>query len=102
MFDAIVLSIMSEMAQSKHDMLLSLAYNRKQERANQFHVFRDARNFLMDDILAHIEIYRLLGLSNNQLEFETNAYAKPSALGCPKKYYNISHSENYATCANIR
>lgn len=99
MFRVVIFTIIHELSQKEHDYLLTFISNYKQERVKKFHFFRDARNCLLGDCLARIEICRATGLSNNQLEFSTNAYGKPVLVNNPHIHFNISHAGNYITCA---
>ncbi len=70
MFETVILTATPELTRNEFDALLHFVTQEKQERVRQFHFFRDARNCLLGDILARVEIYRTMGLSNKQLEFQ--------------------------------
>ena len=99
MFEAVILTVIPELTQNEFDALLCLVSSEKQERIEQFHFFRDARNCLLGDILARYEICRSTGLSMKQLEFSANTYGKPYLIGSPHIQFNISHTGSYVACA---
>lgn len=61
-------------------------------------MFRDARNCLLGDILARVEICRFTNLSKKQIEFSVNEYGKPFVAGNSPIQFNISHAGNYIAC----
>ena len=99
MFEAAILIVTPELAQSEFDALLPLVSPKKQERLKSFKFFRDARNCLLGDLLARVEINRVAGLDAWKLEFTTNAYGKPLLVGRPRIHFNISHAGDYIACA---
>ena len=98
MFDAVILNVAPDLMQCEYEALLPLVSVEKQERIKKFRFFRDARNCLLGDILARVEICRITGLKNNQLEFSTNEYGKPFLLN-HDVHFNISHAGDYIACA---
>lgn len=99
MFEAVVLTAIPELMQDEFDALLHFVSPEKQERIKQFHFFRDARNCLLGDVLARIEICRFTGLHMKQLEFTANDYGKPLLTNNPHIYFNVSHTGHYVACA---
>lgn len=99
MFEVFILTVIPELTQNEFDALLRLVSSEKQERIKQFHFFRDARNCLLGDALARVEISRSTELSMKQLEFSANAYGKPFLIGDPHIHFNISHTGCYVACA---
>ena len=98
MFKAVILSIEEEIKQREFDALMHLVSSEKQKRINQFYFIRDAWNCLLGDVLTRVELSRTTGLSNNQLEFSTNAYGKPFLTTKTHIHYNISHTGNFIAC----
>ncbi|OJU09404.1 MAG: hypothetical protein BGN88_09745 [Clostridiales bacterium 43-6] len=98
MFEVVILTVMSELTQNEFDTLLPLISLEKQERIRKFHFFQDARNCLLGDVLARVEICRATGLSNKHLEFSVNSYGKPFLADSSHVYFNISHAGHYITC----
>lgn len=88
----------SELIQKDFDALLPLVIPDKQERIKQFHFFLDARNCLLGDILARVEISRFTDICMKQIDFSVNEYGKPFAVGNFHIQFNISHSGNYIAC----
>ena len=99
MFEAIVIIVKPELAKNEFDYLMHLVSPDKQERIRKFHFSQDARNCLLGDCLARIEICRATGFSNKQLEFSINSYGKPFLVNRPNIHFNISHAGNYVVCA---
>lgn len=99
MFEVIILTVIPELTQKDFDALLPLVSLDKQERIKQFHFFLGARNCLLGDILARVEISRYTDLSMKQIDFSVNEYGKPFIVGKVPIQFNISHSGNYIACA---
>jgi len=99
MFEVTILTVNHELTQNEFDTLLPFVSAEKQERIKRFHFFCDAKNCLIGDILARIEICRATGIENTQLEFSTTAYGKPFLINNPHIHFNISHSGDYIACA---
>ena len=95
---AIILITPSELEQSEIDTLLSMVSLERQERINKFRFKRDTQNCLLGDVLTRIEICRVTGLNNNQLEFSFNAYGKPFLVNTPSIHFNVSHAGHYVVC----
>ena len=99
MFEVVILTVIPELTQKDFDALLPFVSPDKQERIKQFHLFRDARNCLLGDILARVEICRFTDLSMKQIDFSVNEYGKPFIADKVPIQFNISHSSNYIACA---
>jgi 4'-phosphopantetheinyl transferase len=97
-FEVVILNVISELALDEYRSLLSYISFEKQERVKCFRDFQDAHNCLLGDILARIEICRVTGFSNKQLEFATNSFGKPYLTNVSHIYYNISHTGCYVAC----
>lgn len=99
MFEIIIFKIETELAQHELESLMDFISLNKQKRIKQLHSIQNVRNSLLGDALARTMICRVTGLSNEQLEFTTNAYGKPLFVNNPNIHFNISHSGNFITCA---
>ena len=88
MIDAVILISIPELTQNDFSKLLELVSNEKRDKIMQFKFVQDSQNCLLGDILARIEICRITGLSNKQLEFAHNDYGKPFLVNNP--YMHIS------------
>ena len=95
MFEVVILTVTPEFTQNELDTLLPLVTSDKQKRIHRFHFFRDARNCLLGDILARIEICCFTDLNINQIEFLVNEYGKLFVVDKPRIHFNISHAGNY-------
>ena len=95
MFEVIIFVDVPALTSDEFDALLPMTTQEKRDRIKRFRFFQDARNTLIGDILARIEICRILGLSNRQLEFSVNKYGKPYLINSPHVHFNISHSGYY-------
>ncbi|MDR2707836.1 MAG: hypothetical protein LBB87_03710 [Nitrososphaerota archaeon] len=98
MFKVVILKSTSELMQDDYDILHSLVSLEKQARIKRFCSFRDAQNSLLGDVLARVEICRVTGMSNRQLEFAVNACGKPFLANNSHIHYNISHTNHYVAC----
>jgi 4'-phosphopantetheinyl transferase len=98
-FDVVILTIEPELSKDKFDALLPLVSPEKRERIKKFHFFRDARNCLLGDVLARVELCKATEFVNNQLDFSVNKYGKPYLINSPYTHFNISHAGNYIACA---
>ena len=98
MFEAVILTVIPELIKKEFDALLPFLSPDKKERIQRFHFFRDARNCLLGDILARVEICRFTDLSMKQIEFAVNEYEKPFVVGKPCIQFNISHTGHYIAC----
>ena len=98
MYDVIILTISPELKRSDFNVMLNLLSPEKRERIKKFHFFQDARNCLLGDVLSRVEICRVTGLNNRQLDFSVNGYGKPVLINIPHIYFNISHAGNYVAC----
>lgn len=99
MFEVVILTVIPELTQKDFDALLPIVSPDKQERIKQFHFFRDARNCLLGEILARVEICHFTDLSMKQIDFSVNKYGKPFVIGKPSIQFNISHAGHYIACA---
>lgn len=99
MFEVVILTVKSELAQNEFDTLLPLVSLEKQERIKRFRFKRDAQNCLLGDVLARSEICCTTGLANNQLEFSTNNFGKPFLVNKAHIHFNISHAGHHIACA---
>jgi len=99
MFEVVILIASPALMQDEFDILLTFVDPEKRERIKRFRFFRDASNALLGDILARIEICRVTGLINKQLEFSANAYGKPFLKNNTHIHYNISHAGHYVALA---
>jgi len=99
MFKVIILKNTLELAFDEYKGLLQHVSLEKQERIRRFHVFLDAQNCLIGDILARMEICQITGLRNEELEFAVNLYGKPFLKNKPQIHYNISHAGTFTSCA---
>lgn len=95
MFEVVILFMTSELTQQEFDNLLFLVSQEKKERIKRFRFFQDMQNSLVSDIIVRMEICRITGYSNEELEFITNKYGKPFLAGVPHVQFNISHSGQY-------
>jgi 4'-phosphopantetheinyl transferase len=98
MFEVVILIVIPELAIAEYDALLLCVSSEKRERIKRFSFFEDARNCLMGDILARVEICRVTGLNNKQLDFAVNQYGKPFLTNNPLVHHNISHAGPYIAC----
>lgn len=98
MFEVVILTVIPELTQKDFNALLPLVSPNKQERIKQFHFFRDARNCLLGDILARVEIGRLTDINIKQIDFSVNEYGKPFVVCNSPTQFNISHAGNYIAC----
>ncbi|MDR0318998.1 MAG: 4'-phosphopantetheinyl transferase superfamily protein [Nitrososphaerota archaeon] len=98
MFKVVILRSVSELMRDDFDILCSLVSLEKQERIKRFCSFLDAQNSIMGDVLARVEICRVTGLSNRQLEFAVNTYGKPFLVNNSHIHHNISHASHYVAC----
>lgn len=98
MFEVMILTATSDLGEEEFDILLPLVSVEKQGRIRKFHLFQDAKNCLLGDILARSEICRFTELENKQLEFSVNEYGKPFLINNPDIHFNISHASNYVAC----
>jgi len=98
MFEVVILRIVPELSFEEFEGLLSFVSLKKQKRIKRFYFFRDAQNSLLGDILARVEICRITGLSNSQLEFAVNTHGKPFLVNNSQVHYNISHAGQYVAC----
>ena len=92
MIDVIILFTEPFLTQDEFDELLQWITPEKKERIKRFHSIQDANNALLADIISRIEICRVTGLKNNQLEFSTNTYGKPFLMNDSRIHHNISHA----------
>lgn len=98
MFEVVFLTISPEPIHDEFNEMLSLVSPEKRERIKKFHFFEDARNCLMGDVLSRIEICRVTGLKNRQLEFSVNDFGKPFLVTNQNVHFNISHAGHYIAC----
>jgi 4'-phosphopantetheinyl transferase len=94
----VLLKVIPDLTRDQYAVLLSLVSSEKQKRLNKFCFFRDRQNALLGDVLARVEICRITGLSNSQLEFSINPYGKPFLVNNSQVHYNISHAGQYVAC----
>ncbi|MCL2261936.1 MAG: 4'-phosphopantetheinyl transferase superfamily protein [Defluviitaleaceae bacterium] len=99
MLEITILKINPDLEQFDFDTLMKYIAKEKRTRISKFHFFKDARNCLLADILARIEICRITGQINDQLHFQTNEYGKPYLVSKHNIYFNVSHAGNYVSCA---
>ena len=97
-----MLKVIPDLTRDQYEILLSLVSSEKQKQINQLCFFRDRQNSLLGDILARVEICRITGLSNSQLEFAVNPYGKPFLVNNPQTHYNISHTHQHITTTNTK
>jgi 4'-phosphopantetheinyl transferase len=98
MLEVVMLKVIPDLTRDQYEILLSLVSSEKQKQINQLCFFRDRQNSLLGDILARVEICRITGLSNSQLEFAVNPYGKPFLVNNPQTHYNISHTHQHIAC----
>lgn len=99
MFEVAILTVIPNLTQKDFDALLPFVSPDKLERIKQFCFFRDARNCLLGDILARVEICRFTDLDMKQIDFSVNEHGKPFIVDKIPIQFNISHSGNYIACA---
>jgi 4'-phosphopantetheinyl transferase len=80
------------------DFLFSFVSLEKRERLKRFSFFGAAHGSLLGDVLARVELCRITGLSNCELEFAVNSSGKPFLVNNFRVHYNISHAGNYVAC----
>lgn len=95
MFEVVILTVIPKLTQKDFDALLPIVSPDKQELIKQFYFFRDARNCLLGNIFARVEICRFTDLGMKQIEFSVNEYGKPFIVDKIPIQFNISHSGNY-------
>ena len=98
MFQAVILTVTRELSLAEFDALLSFVSPAKQERIQGFRLFRDARNTLLGDILARVELSRATGKKARRLVFSKSGYGKPFLENNPHAHFNLSHSGPYIAC----
>jgi 4'-phosphopantetheinyl transferase len=98
MFKVVLFRVIPDLTQAECEGLFSFVSLEKQERVKRFSFFEAMRNSLLGDVLARIELCRVTGLSNNELEFDVNPYGKPFLVNTSGVHYNISHAGNYIAC----
>lgn len=98
MFEVIILRVIPELTRDDYNILLSLISLKKREQVNRFYFFRDAQMSLLGDILTRVELCRVTGLSNSELEFAVNSYGKPFLVNVSCVHYNIAHAGQYIAC----
>jgi len=97
-FEVVIFMAVSELTLDEYGVLFSLVSSEHQERVKRFRFFGDAQNCLVGDVLARVEICRVTGLGNRQLEFAVNSYGKPFLVNDPCLHYNISHAGHCVAC----
>ena len=98
MFETVILISRPALTLYEFNTLFALVSHEKQQKIMQFKFMRDAQNCLLGDILTRVEICRITGLGNKQLEFSSNSYGKPFLVSNPYINFNISHSGCYIAC----
>jgi 4'-phosphopantetheinyl transferase len=98
LFEVVILRGVSELTRVEYDVLLSFASLEKQKRLTRFCFFDDAKRSLVGDILVRVELCRITGLSNRELEFAVNSFGKPFLVNNSHVHYNISHVGDYVVC----
>jgi 4'-phosphopantetheinyl transferase len=96
--EVVILKAISDLTQAEYAFLFSLVSLERQVRIERFCFFRDVQNSLLGDILARVEICRMTGFSNRQLEFAVNSSGKPFLVNNSCVHYNISHAGHYVVC----
>lgn len=98
MLETVILDSMPELTLYEFNALFTLVSNERQRKIMQYQFMRDSQNCLLGDILSRIQICRITGVSNEQLEFSNNDYGKPFLVNNPYINFNISHAGHYVAC----
>ena len=102
MFSVVIINDTDSLSDDGYNALLPLVSPDKQARVKRLRHGRDARNSLLADVLARMEICRVTGLGNERLEFSVNRHGKPylpeTAEDGPGIHFNISHAGHYVAC----
>ena len=93
-----VLIVVPELSRVEYANLLSFVSLEKRKRLKRFQLFSDAQNSLLGDVLARIELCRIAGLRNSELEFDVNSCGKPFLVNNSCVHYNVSHTSSCVAC----
>ncbi|MFG0213636.1 4'-phosphopantetheinyl transferase family protein [Brevibacillus porteri] len=72
---------------------------KKRERVNRFRNPADSYRALLADVLVRSLICEAYSISNDEIEYDFNAYGKPFLKSFPNFCFNVSHSGEWVVCA---
>jgi 4'-phosphopantetheinyl transferase len=96
---AVKLNFNSRIRSSIIDEMMSFVDPSKEMRLRRFVREEDRLRGLFADLLVRDLIQQKIGLSNEEIEFETNEYGKPRLKDVDNFHFNISHSGHWVVVA---
>ena len=102
MFEVVILRVDRELLCDEYNFLFSLVSSSRQERVKRFCVFQDECNSLLGDVLARVEVCRVTGFVNGELEFAVNFCGKPFLVNNSLVHFTVNHRYCYDNALLIR
>lgn len=90
--------INQSLSSSEYEQCIHLVSHERMYIIERFHFENDRKRTLYGEVLARCLFMKFLGVKNNNLIIERNAYGKPYFVGVDTLYHNISHSGRFVLC----
>ncbi|MBY0084104.1 4'-phosphopantetheinyl transferase superfamily protein [Brevibacillus brevis] len=99
MIDIYALKCPAVMEKESFNRFLQALPEEKRERVNRFRNPADSYRALLADVLVRSLICEVYEISNDEIEYDYNAYGKPFLKSFPNFCFNVSHSGEWVVCA---